>query len=290
MKFCIVTPCLNAEQYIERTMRSVIMQTALSESRTSSALEYIICDGGSTDTTLALAKRIALDCSAMEDRVSIRIYSGADSGMYDALAKGFRRAGEADVYAYINAGDVYSLQAFEILEQVFRIDGVDFVTGFDVVYNEAGHMVSCRLPYGYDRRMIDVGLYGGLLPHIQQESTFWTMSLHEKIDFDRFVQFKLAGDAYLWKTFSQHARLYVVTAWLAGFTVHAGQLSEVRAKEYRAEHLSMCRPRNLWDFMLGGWAVILNYLPDGIKRYMSPHLIVYDHAEGGYRIGRTPIG
>ncbi|MEQ8838857.1 glycosyltransferase [Haliea sp.] len=284
MKFCIVTPCLNAERYIERTMRSVVTQTALLTSTGNSFLEYIICDGGSIDATLAIANQIIHDSSTTEDRVSIRIYSESDSGMYDAISKGFGYAGEADVYAYINAGDVYSSHAFEILEQVFAIDGVDFITGFDVVYNEYGHMVSCRLPYGYDRSLVDAGIYGRFLPHIQQESTFWTQSLHQKVDFDKFRQFKLAGDAYLWSTFIRHAKLYVVSAWLAGFTIHAGQLSQNRADDYRLEHLSLCRRLNPWDFVLAGRALIVNYLPDAIKKSLAPYLIIYDHSVRRYRI------
>ncbi|MBM70882.1 MAG: hypothetical protein CME43_15565 [Haliea sp.] len=284
MNFCIVTPCLNAERYIERTMHSVIKQTALSAGDGSIFLEYIICDGGSTDATLAIAERIAHDFSSMVDSISIRVHSESDSGMYDAIAKGFQRAAVADIYAYVNAGDYYAPHALEILDEVFSISCVEFVTGFDVVYNEQEHMVSCRLPYGYSRRLIDKGFYGGLLPHIQQESTFWSASLHKRIDFDRLRRFKLAGDAYLWSVFSQHANLYVVSAWLAGFTIHVGQLSQIRAESYREEHLSICRRPRFLDFLLAARFLMANYLPDAIKVALSSHLIAYDHSSGEYRV------
>lgn len=287
MKFCIVTPCFNAEQHIERTMRSLVTQTAFSASNGRSFLEYIVCDGGSTDATLSIARGIAQEFSSLADKITIHIYSESDSGMYDAIAEGFRRAGEADVYSYINAGDMYSSHAFEVLESVFAITGVKFITGFNVVYNEHEHMVSCRLPYGYSRRLVDTGFYGRWLPHVQQESTFWALSLHQNIDFERFSQFKLAGDAYLWKTLSQYAELYVVSAWLAGFTVHAGQLSQIRAKEYREEHLSICRRANLRDYILAGWFFVVNYFPDVIKKSFSPSLITYDHSAGRYRMSKT---
>ena len=38
--------------------------------------------------------------------------------MYDALSKGIRLS-NGDIFAYINAGDIYHHKAFEIIDKVF---------------------------------------------------------------------------------------------------------------------------------------------------------------------------
>ncbi len=86
----IITPCLNAEQFIEETIRSVINQNYR-------PLEYLIVDGGSTDRTLDIVR-------SFEDR--LRFVSEPDQGVADAINKGIRLA-RGDIVAWLNADDVY---------------------------------------------------------------------------------------------------------------------------------------------------------------------------------------
>ena len=107
-KIPIITPCLNAEKYIHETVKSVIEQNAVLSGRVE--LEYIICDGGSTDRTLEILNSVKTN--------KMKILTGKDNGLYDALAKGLKIA-KGDIIAYINAGDYYNKYAFDIVMDLF---------------------------------------------------------------------------------------------------------------------------------------------------------------------------
>lgn len=70
-RICIITACLNRVGYISQAIASVLVQGY-------SATEHIVVDGGSTDGTLELLARYP----------HIKVVSGLDKGMYDALNKG----------------------------------------------------------------------------------------------------------------------------------------------------------------------------------------------------------
>ena len=109
-------------------------------------------------------------------------------------------------------------------------------------------MIYSELPYYFDRRLIQAGLYGLNLPYIQQESTFWKRELNNCVDLEQLANFKYAGDYFLWLTFSRQTELYIVEAHLGGFKKHAGQLSE-NLKEYLKEVKFMCSEKKLTDYL-----------------------------------------
>jgi len=191
VKFCCVTPCYDAEEHIEHTLTTVLSQSVFKDR--SNQLYYIIKDGGSTDTTMEKVRKIALEYSKYPN-ITIDIISQSDSGMYDALAMSFQNLPDGDVYSYINAGDYYSLFAFEIVAEIFMVNDIQFLTGLNCIYNEKNHLLSCHLPYKYKKSLLLTGCYGTVLPHVQQESTFWGPKLHRTIDLDCLKNTKLAGD------------------------------------------------------------------------------------------------
>lgn len=279
MKFCCVTPCLNAERHIERTMYSVLEQSILE--RYGATLVYTIQDGGSRDGTLAVVERVAEQFSA-RDNICIHVASVPDSGMYDALAKGFERSPPCDVYAYLNAGDMYSEGAFDIVSAIFKGYDVHFLTGMNTVLNEAGHVVDALLPPRYRRSLLELGCYGTLLPCVQQESTFWSGRLQAAIDFTRLREYRYAGDFFLWQSLAGLAPLEMVSAWLGGFCVHEGQMSVVHSRDYLAE-VRRTVPRIPPGAYFGARAEkLLWHLPNKLKRRLNPEMFVFDSASNVY--------
>ena len=93
--FSIITTCRNAQDCIERTIRSVLMQDFRD-------FEYIIMDGESDDATLAVAKRFVADFE--KAGIPYRIYSEKDHGIYEGMNHALSHA-EGDYVNFMNADD-----------------------------------------------------------------------------------------------------------------------------------------------------------------------------------------
>jgi glycosyltransferase involved in cell wall biosynthesis len=266
LRISVITPCRNAERYIQRTVESVVQQSAVRSGRV--ALEYVVVDGASTDRTVELAAAAA--------QRPITTISEPDRGMYDALAKGLRRA-TGDVVAYLNAGDTYCPTAFEVIADVFARPDVQWLTGLRVVCNEAGAVVSAVLPPPYRRTFLLKGAHDGRrLDFVQQESTFWRRALLAEIDLDTLASYRLAGDAWLWARFAKVAELHVVQAYLGGFTRHAGQLSE-NVGAMRTELARFAAPLTWRERIVAMLDRGAMFLPPEAKKRMSPARVLrYD--------------
>ncbi len=278
MKITVVTPCYNAEKYIEETIESVLGQ------RGDFELEYIIIDGGSTDGTLGIVKkyedwvssgRFPIKCN----KATFTYVSEKDEGIYDALGKGFRLA-TGDIVAYINSDDFYLPNAFStITEIVGRHPDVQWLIGMITGYNERGQIIDCFLPLNFDRAFIQKGICGTILPFIQQESTFWKRRLLDDLDLNLLRKYRFAGDFYMWYTFSKNADLYIIHSCLGGFRRRAGQVSEQRSK-YLEEFVSIAEKKGFVDVVAAyAYKGMTYFMPNIIKRRLNNRIIYFDGNE-----------
>jgi len=222
--FSVVTPCFNSELYIAETIESVLSQSG------PFRIQYIIVDGGSTDSTLQIIEgyqhRIKSGrYSGVNLGISLEVVSEPDQGMYDALTKGFSRV-MGDVCSYINSDDFYLINAFRSIHSVFlHYEKMNWLTGIPNVYNSIGSNIKRATPFEYRRDFIRKGVYGRELGFVQQESIFWRSSLLKQIDTTRLGKFKFAGDFYLWHEFSKKNKLWIVDSIVSGFRTHPGNKS-----------------------------------------------------------------
>lgn len=265
-RISIITPCLNSEHHIRKTVDSVLNQTAVLSGRAE--LEYLICDGASSDQTL----EILLGYS----HPGLKVYSNPDSGMYAALAYGLSQV-HGDIVAYINAGDFYSPEAFDIVLDLFEQEDIQWLTGYNVHYNSRSQFVQVKLPFRYRREFFRTGLYGRFLIHVQQESTFWAARLHESIDLDKLAHFHYAGDFYLWHCFAELCDLKIVEAYLGGFRIQPGQLSE-NVAGYQEEMAAISDRPHLYHHVFALFDRIMWYAPVEFKKLLNRSgLFCYDH-------------
>jgi glycosyltransferase involved in cell wall biosynthesis len=89
-KITIVTPSFNQGEYIEETIRSILLQGYPN-------LEFIIIDGGSSDNTVEIIKKY-------EKWITYWV-SEPDKGQSDAINKGLKLA-TGDVFNWINSDDI----------------------------------------------------------------------------------------------------------------------------------------------------------------------------------------
>lgn len=257
----IITPVFNGASYLRETIESVLGQTY-------GRVQYIIVDGGSTDGTGELVREYG-------DRIDTFI-SEPDNGMYDALAKGLELA-KGDIVAYLNAGDYYHPAALSVVADVMESHSVTWLTGMRVFYNENSQVIHCDLPNVYRRSLIRSGVYGGKLPFIQQESTFWRKELLELVDISRLRQMRLAGDYYLWYCFAGRYDLAVVNSHLGGFKFHANQLSG-NDRGYREEQLAFCDRLRAWQYPRILLEALLWFLPPRLKK--GKQIFRFDRVSG----------
>ena len=279
VKICIVTPCLNSEALIAQTLRSVYENALLYKDL---SIEHVVWDGVSSDSTVSIIKRFISTHELSNLRVSL--FSERDSGIYDAVAKGYSKAGNADIYGFLGAGDYLSPDALSIVADVMQSKNVQWVTGLKVSYNEAGHLTSAYQPVPYFSNLIRCGAYGRWLRFITWESTFWDSSLHSKIDLLQLATYKLAGEQYLWKTFSQYAELFSIQAWLGGFRRHQGQSSS-NMSGYLLELREIANKPSLLDYLLLVPLRVADFLPEEIKLWLfTKRIFRCDSLSGKYRI------
>lgn len=92
----VVTPSLNQGQFIEKTIRSMLLQGY-------PHIEYIIMDGGSSDGSIEIIKKY--------EKWLTHWYTGPDRGQSHAINKGFRMA-NGNILAWLNSDDHYCQEAF----------------------------------------------------------------------------------------------------------------------------------------------------------------------------------
>ncbi len=233
MKFSIITPAYNGERFVRETIESVLSQEGDFE------IEYILADGGSTDSTVAIFNEYK--ARNTDPRITMLSFSKKDQGMYDAINKGFARA-TGDVYAWINSDDAYLPGAFAEVAAAFASPTIEWLIGPNVVVNEVGHERRGK-PLTYHQSWIKRGIYGRYAPFITQESVFWRKSLWEKVGpIDNSLRF--AGDYWLWIHFAQYAALHTISTPLACFRRRSDSLSNQEGgSNYRAEQAKIMPPQ-----------------------------------------------
>ncbi|BAZ03594.1 glycosyltransferase family 2 protein [Calothrix sp. NIES-3974] len=158
-KISIVTPSYNQGKFIEETIRSVLLQNYPN-------LEFIICDGGSTDETKEILEKYSPWLSFWQ--------SQKDRGQGHAINLGFSLC-SGDYFAWINSDDFYLPNCFQDVIQKFLVTNIDFIYGDALTVYEDN-----RTPtYWYAQLVLDRYLYSGGI--IASHSAFWKSSIHAPI-------------------------------------------------------------------------------------------------------------
>ena len=196
----IITPSFNQGQYLSETINSV-------RKNKSHNVEYIIMDGGSTDSSVSIIK----------ENLDIIDYweSETDKGQSHAINKGMKRA-KGDILCWLNSDDILLPGAIDLVIKTFSANSkLDIVSGYLLLIDENSKVLS--VPHVLTGSK-DAQKAGYVI--INQQATFFKRSIIEKVDFlDENLH--CAMDVDLWcKFYLQNANWKHIDKFLAGFRKH----------------------------------------------------------------------
>jgi glycosyltransferase involved in cell wall biosynthesis len=198
-KISIVTACYNHKDYIAETIESIISQGYPN-------LEYIVIDDGSSDGSWDIIKKY-------KDKVTIcEKLDGYRDTPTIALNHGLQKA-TGDIIGWLNSDDVLLPNSlFTIADFFSKNKKEQWVTGIATTINSESQLVGAkmRLKSKFDFLIGDWKV-------IQQESTFWTRKLWDKVGGELNGEKKWAFDTELWTRFFENADHAHLTASFGAF-------------------------------------------------------------------------
>jgi glycosyltransferase involved in cell wall biosynthesis len=131
LRFSIITPSYNQGEFIEETIRSVLLQGYPN-------LEYMIIDGGSTDGSVEIIKKY--------ERWLAYWVSEKDRGQSHAINKGWEAA-SGEIVTYLCSDDIYFPNALMTVAASFRSNpDVGILTGGIASADESSNLQAVEFP------------------------------------------------------------------------------------------------------------------------------------------------
>ncbi len=161
-KISVVTPSYNQGQFLEETIRSVLLQGYPN-------LEYIIIDGGSTDESVEIIQKY-------EKYLSYWI-SEKDRGQSHAINKGFAKS-TGDILCWLNSDDLFKPNALKCVVQTLKnTSRPAWMIGASEIIDQKSSLLRTRTVHEITNETLLIW-YENWFP---QQSTFWTRSMWEKV-------------------------------------------------------------------------------------------------------------
>ena len=180
-KISVVVSSFNQARFIEATLQSVLDQNY-------SNLDLIVIDGGSTDESVEIIKKV-------EKNISYWI-SEPDGGQTKGLIKGFNRS-VGDIQCWLNSDDLFEKGTLADVGRYFSDHpDIDAVFGNTLWINEMGRPLREHREIPFNR-FIWMYTYN----YILGMSMFWRKSIYDKVG-GLNPEFDLAMDADLWIRFA----------------------------------------------------------------------------------------
>ena len=157
-KISVITPSYNQGIYIEETIQSVLNQNYPN-------LEYIIIDGGSSDSTVDVIKKY-------ESKIDFWV-SEKDKGQADAINRGFAKA-TGDILCWLNSDDYFFPDTLKYVASQLNIEKKEILFGeVDHIFEPDKAIKHSNVKNKYENYNLE------LYDYIIQPGSFWTKKVWE---------------------------------------------------------------------------------------------------------------
>src|SRR5215510_3373704 len=248
----IVTPSYNQGEFIEQTIRSVLLQGY-------PALEYIIIDGGSSDCSVEIIRRYSGWLSHW--------VSGPDDGQSHAINKGMSRA-TGEIVAWLNSDDWFEPDALQsaALASHRAPPGAAGITGRCRWWrgDETEIRMARSVHHGLLNKTVNYGL--------QQPSTFISKEVFDLVGgLDQKLHFVMDKDLWL-RIQSRGFEFQAADLLLSNFRCHENSKSTGRRDRFKfaASKENFRIKRKFWGspLSLSYWRLAARGLADLAHSYL----------------------
>jgi glycosyltransferase involved in cell wall biosynthesis len=219
----LVMPSFNQASFLEAAIRSVLDQGY-------PHLEFIVCDGGSTDASVEIIKRY-------ESKLTSWV-SQPDGGQSAAIASGFARA-RGELLGWLNSDDILlpgSLMA--VAQTHLENPSASLFGGNLLLINSNDQIIRCRRPPSRPHWFAQHGLVT-----VNQPGTFFTKDAYVRTG-GLAPELRYVMDTDLFLRMLHGNRGYVhLHRYMAAFRMHSLAKSQAQRKSADAEYEEACGSR-----------------------------------------------
>ena len=208
-KISIVTPSYNQGNYLEESIRSVLLQGYPN-------LEYLIIDGGSTDNSIEIIRKYEPWLTYWT--------SEKDKGQSDAINRGFKRA-TGEILAWLNSDDYYEPHALKrVAMEINASENRYIVMGYLRQVNAEGkkeRIWKTRTPSFYSLlNQFRLYLIRGLVVMPSQPSVFWHREVLDNLGLLRTELNYVMDYEYWLRILNNGYRFHKISCILSNYRFH----------------------------------------------------------------------